>query len=245
MVFERIDRNMRDGFSEDDKQKLAGRAGHICSNPGCKQPTSGPSEDIKAVTNVGVAAHITAASEGGPRYNPSLTREQRSDIENGIWLCQVCAKAVDDDPTTYTVEVLGDWKKKAEELAKKAIAERRQSQPMPPINLLVLVHKAYFLGNPVNPVQYFFIKVVNNSPGFDVVITHVWYENDRGPSVEIMERTLPTRLKPFQPWETWVPAARIPELDDTFQRFRAKTSTGEVFTSHQNVDVRPEGYVAL
>lgn len=120
--------------------------------------------------------------------------------------------------------------------------EPRQSQSMPPINLLVLVHKACFSNS---RVQHFFIKVINNTPTSEIEITHVWYENDRGPSVEIMERPLPKRLKPFETWETWVSATRIPELDDTFQRFRAKTSTGEVFTSRQNVDVRPEGYVAL
>jgi len=119
---------MRDEFSEDVKRKLAGRAGNLCSNPGCKQPTSGPSETAKVITNVGEAAHITAASEGGARYNPSLTPEQRSAIENGIWLCGKCSKAVDDDANTYTEQVLQDWKMMAEESARKAIEEGPQPQ---------------------------------------------------------------------------------------------------------------------
>jgi hypothetical protein len=58
---------------------LAARTGHRCSNPGCRQPTIGPgSEDT--IINIGVAAHITAASPGtrenpGPRYDKTLTKE--------------------------------------------------------------------------------------------------------------------------------------------------------------------------
>lgn len=230
---------MRDEFSEDVKRKLAGRAGHHCSNPNCKQQTSGPSEAAKAVTNVGVAAHITAASEGGPRYNPSLTPEQRSDIENGIWLCQKCGKAVDDDPNTYTERVLQDWKMKAEDLARKAIVEGPPPQPLP-IKVQVLVHKAYFLNN---PVQHFFIKITNATLDVEIEVTHVWCENDTE-TVDILTVPLPRRLKPFETYETWVPVADIPEHDDIFQHFRVVVSTGEVFTSHQNVNVRPFGFVA-
>jgi hypothetical protein len=231
--------NMRDEFPEDAKRTLAGRAGHRCSNPKCKQPTSGPSEAAKAVTNVGVAAHITAASVGGPRYNPSLTQKQRSDIENGVWLCQKCGKAVDDDHITYTERLLRDWKMRAEELAREAIEVGPLPRPLP-INIRMLVHKAYFQNN---PIQHFFIKIVNDTRDADVEVTHVWYENDTE-SVEILTAPLPRRLKPFETYEIWVPVADISEHDDIFQHFRVMVSTGEVFTSQQNVNVRPFGFVA-
>jgi len=230
---------MRDEFPEDVKRTLAGRAGHCCSNPNCKQPTSGPSEDAKAVTNVGVASHITAASVGGPRYNPSLTQKQRSDIENGVWLCQKCGKAVDDDSVIYTERVLQDWKMKAEELARKAIEEGPRPRPLP-LNIRVLVHKAYFQNN---PVQYFFIKIVNITSDAEVEVTHVWCESDTE-TVDILTAPLPRRLKPFETYETWVPVEDISEHDDIFQHFRVVVSTGEVFSSQQNVDVRPIGFVA-
>jgi hypothetical protein len=230
---------MRDEFPEDVKRKLAGRAGYVCSNPNCKQPTSGPSETGKAVTNVGVAAHITAASVGGPRYNPSLTQEQRSDLENGVWLCQKCGKAVDDDPITYTETVLRDWKSRAEESARKAIEEGPRPR-LPPIDVRVLVHKAYFLDN---PVQHFFIKIINATCDVDVEVTHVWYESETG-TVDILSAPLPRRLKPSETYETWVPVSDIPEHEDSFQHFRVIVSTGEMFTSQQNVNVRPCGFVA-
>jgi hypothetical protein len=68
-----------------------------------------------------VAAHITAASPGGPRYDRSLTPEERKAIANGIWLCQSCAKLVDNDEARYTKELLVRWKQDAEEKALKEI----------------------------------------------------------------------------------------------------------------------------
>ena len=87
-----------------------------CSCPECRTPTAGPDAD-GGVTNIGVAAHITAASSGGARYDALLTAEQRSDIANGIWLCQRHAKLVDDDELTFTVPVLREWKETAEHMA--------------------------------------------------------------------------------------------------------------------------------
>jgi hypothetical protein len=79
-------------------------------------PTSGPDAD-GGVTNIGVAAHISAASPGGARYDEMLTPEMRSDVGNGIWLCQTHAKLIDDDELTYTAAVLRDWKDTAEHMA--------------------------------------------------------------------------------------------------------------------------------
>jgi hypothetical protein len=64
--------------------------------------------------NVGVAAHISAAAVGGPRYDPNLSQEERSAASNGIWLCQNCAKIVDNDLARFTVTFLKDRKLVAE-----------------------------------------------------------------------------------------------------------------------------------
>jgi hypothetical protein len=105
---------MRDEFSAGTKQLLANRVGHRCSNPSCRQSTSGPQSDPKKAINVGVAAHITAASIGGPRFDPGLTPDEREGIGNGIWLCQTCAKLVDSDVTRYSVGLLREWRNQAE-----------------------------------------------------------------------------------------------------------------------------------
>lgn len=112
---------MRDDFPAAVRDVLAKRVCFHCSNPDCKTPTSGPQEDPAKVVNVGVAAHITAASPDGPRYSQALTQEQRKAPENGIWLCQRCAKLVDNDSARYTVEKLLAWKADAELLAIRAL----------------------------------------------------------------------------------------------------------------------------
>src|SRR3546814_3864923 len=67
--------------------------------------------------NVGVAAHIKAASPGGARYDENQTSEERSHADNGIWLCEVHAHLIDHDANEFTVELLQKWKREAEERA--------------------------------------------------------------------------------------------------------------------------------
>src|SRR5262245_2547052 len=105
----------RDDFTRDTVDALAKRVACRCSNPDCGRITAGPHSDPRKWVNLGVAAHITAAAPGGPRYDVSLTSEQRKAIQNGIWLCQDCAKAVDSDSTSYPVELLLDWKRRVED----------------------------------------------------------------------------------------------------------------------------------
>ena len=111
----------RDEFSQSVKETLAKRVGCRCSSPSCQKLTSGPHEDPKKFVNIGVAAHITAAAPGGKRYDPNLSSEERSAIENGIWLCQNCGKLVDSDEQSYSVELLNNWKRDAEERARSKV----------------------------------------------------------------------------------------------------------------------------
>lgn len=108
----------RDDFGKVPLNRLANRAGHRCSNPDCRRPTSGPESTTDGSVNIGVAAHITAASVGGPRFDPYLTPAQRSAVANGIWLCQSCAKLIDNDTTRFTQALLLEWKSSAEQRAR-------------------------------------------------------------------------------------------------------------------------------
>ena len=127
---------MRDDFDLKTKETLARRVGYRCSNPGCRRLTSGPRSDPARAVNIGVAAHVTAASPRGPRYDPALSPEERSAVENGIWLCQNCAKLIDNDPGRYTVAVLRAWKQRAEQAALREIEEGPAGAavaPLPPL----------------------------------------------------------------------------------------------------------------
>ncbi|TCD12975.1 ATP-binding cassette domain-containing protein [Pedobacter frigidisoli] len=104
----------RDEFSNTTKIALAQRAGYQCSI--CGLITVGPSrEGLQAVNLIGVAAHITAASKGGRRYDESMSPAQRSGIENGIWLCNNHADYIDGDKDTFSVAELQSLKRDHEE----------------------------------------------------------------------------------------------------------------------------------
>src|SRR6266852_569067 len=77
-----------DKFTKSVRMILAHRAGFHCSDPTCRAPTSGPTENDEIGTvDIGMAAHITAAAVGGPRYDPNLTPAERKGPSNGIWMC--------------------------------------------------------------------------------------------------------------------------------------------------------------
>lgn len=126
---------MADDFSDLVKKTLAARVGNLCSNPGCRALTSGPQENPARSLNIGVGAHITAASSGGPRYDPNLLPEERSAPSNGIWLCQNCAKLIDNDPSRFTVELLQRWKSAAESEARERIGKTAAANTSPSFGL--------------------------------------------------------------------------------------------------------------
>ena len=109
----------RDDFSAKIKRALAERVGFLCSCPSCRVPTIGPHTNPEKSANVGVAAHITAAAIGGPRYDANISPVERSGISNGIWLCENCARIIDKDPASSPVELLQEWKTVAEQEIKE------------------------------------------------------------------------------------------------------------------------------
>ncbi len=125
---------MRDEFAPKTKETLAKRVGMLCSNPECQKPTSGPCNDPVKALNIGVAAHVTGAAPKGPRYDASLSVELRCSIENGIWLCQCCAKLVDSDQDQFTKEVLCRWKDAAEKAARQSVETSKSTRVSPRSN---------------------------------------------------------------------------------------------------------------
>jgi len=99
-------------FTKLVREKLCNDVGGRCSKPDCRVPTKGGDDG-----SIGKAAHITAASKGGPRYDPNLLDKERHSEANGIWLCGVHHDVVDKFPEQYPVDVLKMWKKLAIETA--------------------------------------------------------------------------------------------------------------------------------
>lgn len=105
----------RDNFSKPVVRALRERVNNLCSNPDCGKQTIEPQKaTLDKINLTGTAAHICAASVGGPRYDETMSQQERKSIENGIWLCNHCARKIDIEPDAYSVELLKEWKNKAE-----------------------------------------------------------------------------------------------------------------------------------
>lgn len=120
---------MRDDFNSDTIRMLQERVGHRCSNPECRAPTAGPHSDPQKAVRVGRASHITAASPGGPRFDPTMSATERRSISNGIWLCATCAALVDVDPIRVPVSLLYEWKRMAEDFAATVLGKTEPPAP--------------------------------------------------------------------------------------------------------------------
>lgn len=107
----------KDDFSPKIIETLAKRVGYFCSNPKCNQSTICASlRSSNKFQYTGTGAHITAASPEGARYDPKISSEKRSSIENGIFLCEKCGKLIDkNNGLDYSVYLLHNWKSHAEE----------------------------------------------------------------------------------------------------------------------------------
>jgi len=132
---------------------LAERVAWLCSNPDCRASTVGPHTDPEKRINVGQACHIEAASEGGPRYNKEMSKDQRCSSENGIWLCSIHAKEIDVDADRFSVELLRRWKLKAEQFAQSQVGKVRDDVSQDVFAKNVNRHRELFSG--IRDIEYF------------------------------------------------------------------------------------------
>ncbi|MCD4792028.1 MAG: hypothetical protein K8R54_02250 [Bacteroidales bacterium] len=98
-------------------KRLFNFANNQCAKPGCTNKIV--AEDGK--TLIGQIAHIEAASEKGPRYNPKMTDTERADFPNLILLCDEHHKIIDnkENEKKYPRKLLWEWKKEHEAKSEK------------------------------------------------------------------------------------------------------------------------------
>lgn len=72
--------------------RLGAVSGNNCAYPGCPERMFSPT-----FMQLGQICHIEAAEEGGPRFNPLMTDEQRRHISNLMFMCYVHHKETDDE----------------------------------------------------------------------------------------------------------------------------------------------------
>lgn len=118
----------RADFSPKTKDLVAARAAYRCSFPECDRTTIGPGAASDETASVGVASHIFAASQGGPRGTGGLTGEELVQPENCIWLCGNHARLVDTNRgSKYPPALLLSFKS----LHEARIARELQGLPSP------------------------------------------------------------------------------------------------------------------
>ncbi len=116
-------KSKRQDFPAPVARKVAERAGYICSNPSCHRVTIGPDQAVASSSiKTGEAAHMCAASPGGPRYDMSQKESERRGIGNAIWLCSTCATLIDKNGgASYPADHLRKWKRDHEALMKECL----------------------------------------------------------------------------------------------------------------------------
>jgi nucleoside phosphorylase len=91
-------------------KRLFANSGGVCAFPNC--PVRLIDDETKV--NLGEMCHISAASPNGPRYDESLTDEERNSDENLIIFCATHHSLIDKSPESYTIEKLKEIKFKHE-----------------------------------------------------------------------------------------------------------------------------------
>lgn len=103
-------------------REIAFEAHLFCSNPTCCRFTSYSTSSGKPRA-IAEAAHINAASQGGPRSDELSTGEYLKSAANGIWLCKICHDKIDDDPDFYFEKKLRQWKEKHSKFVQQLVGK--------------------------------------------------------------------------------------------------------------------------
>lgn len=80
-------------------KKLFALSGNCCAIPTC------PQKMVENEAVIGVICHIEAAEEGGERYNPDQTDDERRDFPNLILLCPT-HHTITNNVVNYPVKIL-------------------------------------------------------------------------------------------------------------------------------------------
>ena len=108
---------------------LAQFSGGLCYCPGCPEPVL--REVDGRMHFIVQIAHIRAAFADGPRYDETMTDDQRRDLPNLLLLCDPHHHEVDDEKNIeiYTTEVIHRWKKQRESDPREALRRLREVTP--------------------------------------------------------------------------------------------------------------------
>lgn len=127
----------RDEFSKPIKSLVGERASFHCSR--CKLSTlSAALNNENKASKIGIVAHITAASELGPRFDEAISTDERISASNAIYLCENCASLIDkNDGVDFTVSEIKAWKEEHEEWTRTKLPSLHKSIELELLDLSV------------------------------------------------------------------------------------------------------------
>lgn len=109
------------GISLKTHKMLWGRAASRCAFPDCCYELVMDASETDDASLVGEECHIVARELSGPRGKSPLAEERRDKYDNLILLCNVHHKLIDDQPLTYTIEILKKMKSDHEQWVSKSL----------------------------------------------------------------------------------------------------------------------------
>lgn len=110
------------------RKVLWGRSGNRCAI--CRQELVVDATDEDAAAVIGDECHIVSGQGLGPRFDSTYPTDDLDKEENLILLCRVHHKMVDDQPETYTVDVLRTLKSNHETWVASALTEDEKVPPL-------------------------------------------------------------------------------------------------------------------
>ncbi len=99
---------------------LWGRSGNRCAI--CRRELIKDSTTTDDEAVIGEECHIVAREANGPRGSSSLPLNKRDELDNLILLCRNHHKEVDDQPKTFTVEVLKEIRARHEAWVRESLS---------------------------------------------------------------------------------------------------------------------------
>lgn len=109
---------------------LWGKSGNRCSFPDCKVELVMDESETDNPSVIGQEAHIVGKKINGPRGESTMSIEERDKYDNLILLCSIHHKLIDDQPNTYTIEKLVDFKKNHLEWVSENLTIDKQKQKL-------------------------------------------------------------------------------------------------------------------
>ena len=98
---------------EKDSKTLFLRSGNRCTK--CKRVLVINRTETDPESIIAIKAHIKGEKPQAPRYDPAMSDTKRNCYANLICVCGDCHKEIDDQPNTFSVEVLHKMKEEHEE----------------------------------------------------------------------------------------------------------------------------------